>query len=156
MEETIKINSLEEIARKENRKTYDYIIKNYKDGSRHDFRIFISLPMHNRSDDDILDDIIKAEWSIKEIFPKANVIHNFVKYDDYSIDSERSKYNSERSFRISCLGKAIIKLADCDICLFLRDYKKSLGCSIEEDICDKYGISKLYLPDLKGKYNNIL
>lgn len=91
-------------------------------------KVFISVGMRGRSDEDIKNDISKAAERILEWRPDAEIIDNFIERPDNATE------------RLYCLGEAIKKLGECDACCFIGDWQNFSGCVIEHEVCNQYEI----------------
>lgn len=91
-------------------------------------KIFISVPMRGRTDEQILSSIGNCtnvySTIVGGIYPDLNItfLHNF-KTD-------------------GTLGEAIDLLKSCDACVFAYDYEEAKGCMVESFVCDMYDIPK--------------
>lgn len=96
-------------------------------------KVFISVGMRGRDNESVRTDIIRAiEWITDNIRTKdleeVLIVDN---YDYQPLDSEG---------RLACLGEAIKKLGDCDMCYFVKGWQNYKGCKIEMEVCKTYGI----------------
>lgn len=91
-------------------------------------KVFISVGMRGRSDEEIKNDITRATKDILNRWPDAEVVDNFV---------EKPEDVSERLY---CLGEAIKILGDCDACYFVKGWRKYSGCQVEMEVCMQYDI----------------
>lgn len=97
-------------------------------------KVFISVPMHGRSEDGAWEDIKKAFDNIPKIFPnqkKLIITHNLctVGYAD--------------SGRLFYLGSAIQAIDRCDAVYFCPGWEKAKECQAEHYICELYGIQRI-------------
>lgn len=100
-------------------------------------RVFISVPMRNRSDEAIEKSLeylhkVAEAWQGEELTP----IHNFVEYPEEVIDTVNSP-------SILYLGAAIEKMGLADCYIGVSDADNYPGCSCENYVADKYGIERL-------------
>lgn len=106
-------------------------------------KIFISLPMRGRSDEEIGKDISRVEKflikKLKEVLPSANTTCDLVFVDNLGCVKPEVKNEP-----VGYLANAIHKLADCDALVRLfpaTNYRRYYaGCDIEQRIADEYGI----------------
>ena len=117
-------------------------------------KVFLSLPMSGRTDEEIWDDIFemnkyvlenKEAFGIKED-EKWDVTHNMLTEPELDlfdlIDDVKHK-------NLLYLGAAIIKLAQCDAVLFSNGWNNARGCVIEHEVCMQYGIPTFYISENK-------
>lgn len=102
-------------------------------------KIFLSLPMNGRSDEEIRAQIeeMKAEFLLKNPFDNGEEIM-FV--DNLENDIDPSRCVDVKTEPLLYLGEAIRKLAYCDGVYFGRGWSKARGCLIEMQTCVKYDI----------------
>lgn len=93
-------------------------------------KIFLSLGMHGRPEEDIRADIAKMSEEIKEYFEdtEIEIVHNF--------DCEAPK----GAGRLYYLGNALIKMDGCNAIYLAKDWARHKGCTIEYDVAIKYGL----------------
>lgn len=97
------------------------------------FDIFISLPMHGYS----IENIKKRQHDIFQKIAKPNWhLMNTVR-DDAPTGANRLWY----------LGHAIQLLGDADLVVFSKDWRRAKGCHVEHMTCVKYGIAFIDLSD---------
>lgn len=102
-------------------------------------KLFISQPMRNRTDEEILTERGNIVKEIKEKF------HN---EDIEIIDSFISTYPSApstdtKTIPLWYLGKSLMLLADADIIYFAKGWEKNRGCRIEHTCAVEYGIDNI-------------
>lgn len=108
-------------------------------------KLFVSVPMNGRSDEDIADSILKMH-KIAEALEgeELELIDSFI--------NEQPKCNN---IAIGYLGKSIELLADADIFIGIQNTYDWNGCYIEAEVAHRYGI-KCYHIDAQyviDKYN---
>lgn len=91
-------------------------------------KVFISVGMKDRSDEDIKEDIERATKDILKRWPDAEIVDNFV---------EKPEGVTERLY---CLGESIKKLGECDMCYFVKNWGQYHGCYVEWEVCCQYNI----------------
>ena len=92
-------------------------------------KVFMSVGMNGRNDQDIVQDLDRAGQKIYELFGgDVGIYHNY--------DCEGPDYAG----RLWYLGEAIKKLGACDICYFVKGWQNHKGCRAEYEICKLYGI----------------
>lgn len=96
-------------------------------------KIFISLPMHNRSQEDIQKDIQIARTAITAIFPnqELTILHN------------NGCIAPASAGRLFYLGSAIQRLDHADAVYFCPGWEDSKGCQVEHFVCELYGIQRI-------------
>ena len=108
-------------------------------------RVFMSVPMHDRKLDDINKDIRAA-------------IQAFSKYKGLDIDGDEFEFINTMQTgpgvsvpyeRVWYLGKAIEKLATCDLVIFCEGWHRADGCRVENYIADTYDIPRYQYKDGK-------
>ena len=101
-------------------------------------KIFLSLPMSGRTDEEIRTQIeeMKAKFLLKNPFGKGEII--FV--DNLENDIDPSSCIDVKTEPLLYLGEAIRKLAYCDGVYFGKGWSKARGCLIEMEVCVKYDI----------------
>ena len=88
-------------------------------------KVYISVPMAGRTDEEIEHDIAAA----KESFPFKKVIFVHPIIDDDTPDDQ-----------VACLAESIKLLSTCDAAFFVKGWENARGCKIERAVCDAYGI----------------
>lgn len=92
-------------------------------------RLFISQPMRDKTDEQILAERKCAIASAKKyINEDVEVIDTF--YTDFSSDAKPLEY----------LARSIKDLATADVSYFCKDWEKYRGCRIEHQCCVDYGV----------------
>jgi len=95
-------------------------------------KVFISVGMRGRTNEEIKTDIDNATRHIRSLFgDDVEIVDNFV---------ERPEGNTQRLY---CLGESIKRLGECDYCYFCYNWKAYHGCNIEYNVCLRYGIKRL-------------
>ena len=95
-------------------------------------KVFISQPMRDKTEEEILDERNKAVESIKKQFNTndVEVLDSYFKVvPGYNIDKP-----------LFFFGKSIQLLAQADYAYFCKDWDKYRGCKSEHFICNQYGI----------------
>ena len=101
--------------------------------------VFISVPMANRTDEEIeqaicIEEKIYAQQSGKK--PEDIVfVNNFDGYHEHYF------YERTKCKNLSYIGEALKKLAMCDVAVFGKGWKNARGCMLEATACTLYGIS---------------
>lgn len=96
-------------------------------------KIFISVGMTGRREEEVRADIIRAQEYVKEHFP-FRCIDGVEFVDNYDCQAP------EDASPLWCLGEAIKKLGECDACCFVDGWINYHGCCVEYEVCKTYGI----------------
>ena len=107
-------------------------------------KVFISQPMKNKSESEILITRDKAIDRIKQLFPDNEVV---------IINSYFMAYSpTEGNIPLKYLAKSIELLADADIAYFCPGWKDARGCIIEYECAFAYDIKRItYDPELEDQ-----
>lgn len=98
-------------------------------------QVFISLGMTGRQTDDVLNDIDRAiEYIAKNILNPDDELKECI-FTNFNCITPIGE-----SRRLYCLGEAIKRLGECDVCYFVRGWEKYKGCRVEREVCKAYGI----------------
>ena len=95
-------------------------------------KVFISQPMRNRSEEDIMTER-------KVIIEKLNDMH--IEVID-TIFNENVPMNFNEG--VYYLGKSILKMAEADALFMIDGWREARGCRIERQVAEAYGIKILY------------
>lgn len=95
-----------------------------------ELKVFISQPMHRKSEEEVFE--IRKEI---EDFLKTCVVD-----EPNIIDQYHQEPSGEGNERIYYLGNSIAKMKDADIVIFTEDYEESTGCKVEKLIVELYKI----------------
>lgn len=95
--------------------------------------VFISLPMHDRPNKEIEQQLKEARSAISRIFSdqELTVLHN------------RGCIAPSGAGRLYYLGSAIQRLDKVDAVYFCPGWEESKGCQVEHYICELYGIQRI-------------
>ena len=94
-------------------------------------RVFISQPMKNKTNEEILTEREKAIKYIKENLrdeDKVEIVDSF--FQDAPHDAKPLWF----------LGKSLELLSTADMVYFCKDWEKARGCRIEHECAEEYGI----------------
>ena len=96
--------------------------------------IFISQPMKDKTNDEIIKERERAEKNIKEKYPneEIEIIDSFFK--DAPHDAKPLWF----------LGKSLELLSSADVAYFIGDWRNYRGCRIEFEASVHYGIETMY------------
>ena len=113
-------------------------------------RVFVSVGMSGRNEEDIREDIRRSEKILKEIMEETDfeIVHN------YDCVTPKDKEVG----RLYYLGNAIVKMDECDLIFFTKGYEQHKGCLIEEYIAKLYQKDVVYenMCDLEDANENIM
>ena len=93
-------------------------------------KVFISQPMANKTEVEILRERERAVKRIKK------------RFDDDDIEIVDNSYfgMSGSDHPLASLGKSLIALSTADVAYFVKDFEKYRGCKIENMAAIAYGI----------------
>lgn len=96
-------------------------------------KVFISLPMHGRSDKEIQEDLKEARSAIGLIFPnqELTILHNY------------GCIAPSGAGKLFYLGSAIQRIDGADAVYFCKGWQEAKGCQVEHYICELYGIQRI-------------
>ena len=120
-------------------------------------KIFISVPMKNKTDEEIKKEISIVRSVAKAYFVEENVLGTLEFVDNFKgipdgvvnfINFSETKQIPEDKERkaLYCLGEALQKMSNCDAVMFPIGWECYRGCTLEFDAADKYGL-KFYFYD---------
>ena len=95
-------------------------------------RLFISQPMRNKTDEEILEEREYAVKRVKEILGDVHVIDSFFK----DVPTGTSP--------LWFLGKSLELLSTADVVYFCNGWDTARGCRIEQMCAVEYGINRIY------------
>ena len=104
-------------------------------------RIFLSLGMNGRDENDILADIAEATHYAKSLYAESAT-------ECEVINTYNQEEAPEDASRVYYLGKSIQILGSCDQVWFINDWENYRGCRAEHEVCKIYGIP-CYMLDLR-------
>lgn len=96
-------------------------------------KVFISMPMKSKSNDQVRVEMGKVFDLIKVKLPNAELIDSVIDGADKDIAAK----GDDRG--IWYLGESLKKLAEADLVFFVKGYENFRGCSIERLVAEKYG-----------------
>ena len=96
-------------------------------------RIFLSLGMKGRDENDVLHDIEEATLYAKAMMSSAHT-------ECEMVDTYRQEEAPEDAGPTYYLGRSIQILGSCDQVWFINDWKNYRGCRVEYEVCKIYGI----------------
>lgn len=100
------------------------------------FKVFLCLPMSGRTEEDILKEMDEMKEASIHYFQDKHPDCDIVYMTNYVSEAEEESNNP-----VFLLGRGIMTLmAQCDVCLFSKNWKDSRGCKIEHDIAEAYNI----------------
>lgn len=109
-------------------------------------RIFLSLPMSGRTDEEIKEqiNIMKSEFLAKNPFDdgeEIQFVHNFREMEVIT-NTFDPEFGERKMPPLYFLGRAIGIMAYCDGVYFGKGYTKARGCMIEYQVTLEYGIPR--------------
>ena len=119
-------------------------------------RVFISVPMSGRTDEEIEESIQSIETEYLDmIFDKhpewkndwrehVKFVHNF---KESGLFSEKLFSRSDHK-ELLFLATALWRMSTCDEIAFAYDWEKARGCQIEFAVWDKYNCGPMYFPKI--------
>ena len=93
-------------------------------------KVFISQPMKDKTEQEILEERANIFQLAKESFPDAELIDSY--FDDYE--------PSAGNVGLKYLAKSLELLANADVAYFAPGWDEARGCRIENECAIKYGI----------------
>ncbi len=95
-------------------------------------KVFISLPMHGRTDEEIKKEMERGLERLKDNYKNEEVelIDTFIDLGDAP--------------RLVYLGRSIQLMADADLVLFMPGWNEADGCLVEYSTAIRYGIKTCY------------
>lgn len=92
-------------------------------------KVFISQPMKDKTEKEILDQRKRIEDYIKsEVDEDVEIIDSYV------------QNAPDECNPVFFLGLSLQFLSQADLAVFAQGYENARGCVIEREVCDKYGI----------------
>ncbi len=98
-------------------------------------KVFISQPMHNLTDEEILKDREEMKEEIREL-----IGNNFLIIDSFLKDYKTPSMVTKNNVPVNYLGKSIEFLSFADVVYFGKGWEDARGCKIEHEIALQYGI----------------
>lgn len=98
-------------------------------------KIFISQPMRGKTEQQILDERMKAVDKVSKIFNDEEVI---------IVESYQKNLYKDAN-PLYCLSKSLELMSKCDLVVFVEGYQNARGCKIEHECAKEYGYNILYL-----------
>ncbi len=102
---------------------------------------FISQPMRNLSDEEILEGREHAEKKLMGMGYK--IISSFFEKGS----PEDKECSAAKNVGLACLGRSLQLMANADAVYFIKGWKDARGCRIEETCAKEYGIKCIYESD---------
>lgn len=103
-------------------------------------KVFISQPMRDRTEEQILEERNKIIKALKEY------------YTDQEIEVIDTYFTEELGSPLMYLAKSIEKLAEADVAVFTDRWCNYRGCRCERTCCYNYNIPILYYTQCRGIY----
>ena len=109
-------------------------------------KAFISVPMKNRTQQEIMEDIATMEEAAHKVNPVVEFVSTIVK--------ETPPYNSNKQ-SIWYLGKSLEILSQCDIVVCKKELDPIYsGCIIEKEVAKRYCLQVIELMDTDEIYED--
>lgn len=108
-------------------------------------KVFISVPMGGRTDEEIAKDIAIAKSKLSEMAEENNEVIEYV--DNFVSMPQNTDIKNPSMY---CLGGAIQKMSECDAIYFCPGWDEARGCVIERQVAVQYGLTRLYQNDQLG------
>ena len=93
-------------------------------------KVFISQPMRDKTEQEILEERANVFQVAKESFPDAELINSY--FEDYK--------PTTGNIALKYLSKSLELLADADVAYFAKGWQDARGCRIENECAIEYGI----------------
>ena len=101
-------------------------------------RVFLSFPMHRKTDEQIKYEIEMMKAFYLSVYPdhkdRVIFVHN---YKENTVDRKPTVSNRDRLYY---LGEALQMLSTCDQAVFHPHWRESHGCQIEKQACKLFNI----------------
>lgn len=96
-------------------------------------KVFISKPMANRSEEEILNERLEVLNKLKKDLKTDNIaiIDSYFEEDEPKSTIHKGVYH---------LGKSLELLSTADVAYFCKGWQYARGCLIEKEICQAYNI----------------
>lgn len=102
-------------------------------------RVFISLPMRDRTDEEIIEEMDDIFQEFKARYPEAKMIKSFFNRKEEADTASLLKHPP-----VYYLSLSLAALADADIIIMGRGWEKAPGCRIEFKVARYYDIPVEY------------
>lgn len=119
-------------------------------------KVFISVPMKDKTDEEIKKEIAIVENIAKAYFPEETVlgtlefVDNFKKNVDgdfLGVSLSISHPKDKEKMPLYYLGEALQKMSNCDAVMFPLNWERYRGCNLEFDAADRYGLKCYFYDD---------
>jgi hypothetical protein len=111
-------------------------------------KVFISVPMRGRTNEEINNDIAIAKGKLAEMAQENNEYIIYV--DNFVGIPLKNEINDIENPSMWYLGAAIQKMSECDAIYFCPGWCGARGCVIERHVAVLYGLTRLYQNDELG------
>ena len=109
-------------------------------------RVFVSVPMSGRNEEDIKADIDEAKATFNKFFG-LDFDGDCVEFvSSFDLVQEEAPDNVMHE-PLWYLGNSIKILSTCDIILFAKNSYRAKGCNVEDHISDSYGIPSIRIDE---------
>lgn len=111
-------------------------------------KVFISVPMRGRTDQEIAGAITIAKSKLAKMAEENNEVIEYV--DNFVSMPLKNEINDIENPSMWYLGGAIQKMSECDAVYFCPGWQEARGCVIERHVAVLYGLTRLYQNDELG------
>ncbi len=111
-------------------------------------KVFISVPMRGRTNEEIIYDIAIAKGKLAEVAQENN--EHIIYVDNFVGIPSKNEINNIENPSMWYLGTAIQKMSKCDAIYFCPGWHEARGCVIERQVAVSYGLMRLYQNDELG------
>lgn len=94
-------------------------------------RVFISLPMRGKSDEQIQYEMVGLTLLLEGLGYEV-------------VDSLVTDGDGARNMPLLCLSKSLEIMSGCDVVFFANGWEHAMGCCIEHDAAVNYGLEVIY------------
>lgn len=98
-------------------------------------KVFISVPMRGRTDEDIKSDIERAKEKVRSAMGDVEFANSF-----YGDDVESRECDAKKHPGLAYLGRSLKDMADCNIVFFCNGWEHARGCWLEKRAAKSYGL----------------
>ena len=113
-------------------------------------KVFLSLPMSGKSDEEIKNDLTymrKIIFEHPEIFGNDAIVTDNFKNEKRVNQIIKDIGQEPKNGALAYLGVAISEMSECDAVLFHPSYNKARGCRVERYVSIEYDLERYYITD---------
>lgn len=121
-------------------------------------KIFISVPMKDKTDEEIKKEISIVRSVAKAYFVEENVLGTLEFVDNFkgipdgvvnfiSFSETKQIPEDENRKALYCLGEALQKMSNCDAIMSPFHWEHYIDCNLEFDAANKYGLKHYFYDD---------